>query len=248
MTKILTFDIETAPMLAHVWGVWKTNVSTEMIGSETYILSWAAKWLGDKKVMAMGLPDTKSYPKRPEDDKALIIELCKLLNEADIVVGHNIRRFDLAIINARCLVHGLPKPTPSAIVDTLEAAKSFKFPHKSLKGLAKSLKLADQKGDPGGISTWMDIITKQCPTAWGRMVKYNKLDVTVNEQLYLKLRPWMRQHPTVTGHGDCPVCGHGKFVNRTRTVVFGGIQREVHECKKCSALYFSFTNGRTRTI
>lgn len=246
--KILTFDIETAPHLAHVWNVWKTNVSPEMIGTESYVLTWAAKWLGSKKVTGMSLPQTKSYSKNREDDKALIIELVKLLDEADIVIGHNIRRFDLAIINARCLKHGIKRPTPPAIIDTLEATKSLKFPHKSLKGLAKSLKLDDQKGDPGGISTWMKIITTGDKSAWNALMKYNKLDVTVNEQLYLKLRPFIKNHPVANEDGGCPTCGSYDSKMRDKSFMYGGLARKVHECKECSSMYFAFKNGRTKSI
>ena len=246
--KILTFDIETAPSLAYVWGVWKTNVSTEMMLSETYVLTWAAKWLHNKKVMGMSLRDTKAFTKDKENDKELLIELVKLIDEADIVVGHNIRRFDLAIINARCLKHGIKRPTPPAIIDTLEAVKSLKFPHKSLKGLAKSLELDDQKGDPGGISTWMDIITKDKTSAWNAMLKYNKLDVTVNEQLYMKLRPFIKSHPPVGEEGSCPTCGSFHHTVRSKSVFHGGIPRQAMECKDCKSLYFAFKNGRTKSI
>jgi hypothetical protein len=247
MTKIFTFDIETAPHLAHVWGVWKANVQPEMIGTETYVLSWAGKWLNQKRTISASLPDFKSYAKQPENDKALIQSLVHQLNDADIVVGHNIRRFDLSIINARCLVHGIARPTPAAVIDTLEVAKSFRFPHKSLKGLAKSLNLDSQKGDPGGINTWMDIIRDRDPAAWDRMVKYNRLDVEVNEQLYLKMRPWIKNHPAVEAFG-CPVCGSTEFVKKQKPFHFGGIPRQVHSCKDCGGLYFLFNNGRAKSI
>lgn len=50
MAKILIVDIETAPKLAYVWGFWNTNVGLNQTLSSTYIMSYAAKWLGDEGV------------------------------------------------------------------------------------------------------------------------------------------------------------------------------------------------------
>ena len=49
--KTLLLDIETAPNLAYVWGIWEQNISTGQIVDSSYILCWAAKWLGEKEVM-----------------------------------------------------------------------------------------------------------------------------------------------------------------------------------------------------
>ena len=49
--KVLFYDIETAPILAYVWRLWDNNVGLNQIKSDWHLLSWAAKWLGEKKVM-----------------------------------------------------------------------------------------------------------------------------------------------------------------------------------------------------
>ena len=53
--RVLLFDIETAPILGYVWSLWEQNVGLNQIHSDWYVLSWAAKWLGDSadKIMYM---------------------------------------------------------------------------------------------------------------------------------------------------------------------------------------------------
>lgn len=55
--RVLLFDIETAPIIAHVWSLWENNVSLNQIVSDWHVLSWSAKWLGDSddKVMSFAL-------------------------------------------------------------------------------------------------------------------------------------------------------------------------------------------------
>jgi len=48
--KVLIIDIETAPIMAFVWGIWQQNVGIQMIKSDWFCLTWAAKWLFEDKV------------------------------------------------------------------------------------------------------------------------------------------------------------------------------------------------------
>ena len=51
--NILLLDIETSPVVAWVWGLRDQNVGLNMIKEDWYVLSWAAKWLGDKPSKTM---------------------------------------------------------------------------------------------------------------------------------------------------------------------------------------------------
>ena len=44
--KILTFDIETSPVEAYVWGLWDQNIPIDFVKTDWTIFAWAAKWLG----------------------------------------------------------------------------------------------------------------------------------------------------------------------------------------------------------
>ena len=75
--RVLLFDIETAPILAHVWGLWDNNVALNQIIADWHVLSWSAKWLGDppSKVMYADQRNAKNI----EDDKQLLQGKCNVL-------------------------------------------------------------------------------------------------------------------------------------------------------------------------
>lgn len=97
--ETLIFDIETAPNLAWVWDFYEQNVIS--VEKERKLLSFAFKWLGQKKVYCYSLRDYK--------EKKLLKILHELFNKADIIVGHNGDRFDIKMVNA-FFIHNHLKP------------------------------------------------------------------------------------------------------------------------------------------
>ena len=65
--KILILDIETAPLLVRCYDLWNQNISTGFIVKDWYIISFAAKWAGEKKVYYWDTKDSH------EDDR----EVCQ---------------------------------------------------------------------------------------------------------------------------------------------------------------------------
>lgn len=214
-TKILLFDIENSPNLGYVWGKWETDVIA--FKKEWYMLSFAYKWLGDKKVKSFSLPDFKSYKKDKTDDAELIKQLWKLLDEAQVVVGHNLDRFDVRKTNARFLENGFPPPSPYKTIDTLKIARNKFFLNSNKLGdISKVLKIG-QKVETGGFNLWLDCMAGKM-SAWKKMVKYNKMDVDLLEKVYLKLRPWMTNVPNINVYQgttrSCPTCGYSELQKR----------------------------------
>lgn len=212
--RILILDIETAPILGNVWRIWKENVGLNQIERDWFILSFGAKWLGEDWLI---YEDQSRVPvQQIEDDKILLAKLWKLLDEADIVVAHNGRKFDVRKINARLVMNGFKPPSPFKIVDTLEIAKaSFAFTSNRLEYLADKLnkKYRKQKhADYPGFELWRAVMAGD-KKAWAAMRTYNEHDVLSLEEVYLTLRPWDRRHPNVDVYADdseqvaCPYCG-----------------------------------------
>ena len=128
--KVLIFDIETSPNLAYVWGKWKQNIYSGQFLEKSYIMSFAAKWLDNDEIIY--------FDNRHNNDKQLVRELYKLLDEADVVVAHNGKKFDLPRVLGRGLVHGLMPPSPYHVVDTLLVARRrFGFLSNSLADLCE---------------------------------------------------------------------------------------------------------------
>ena len=127
-SKVLVIDIETSPILGSVWGLWQQNLSLEMIKDDWYILSFAAKWLGEKEIIYRDCRETL------ENDKLLMTEIHALLSQADYVIAHNGDKFDIKKINARLIMNGFPPPSPYKTIDTLKIAKKqFAFTSNKLQ-------------------------------------------------------------------------------------------------------------------
>lgn len=229
--KILLFDIENAPAIAYIWQSKTEYVNPEMIKDEWYMMCWAAKWLGEKKIMSSALCDHKGYDPRNPNDKQLLGELWKLLDEADIVVAHNGKSFDCKKANACFIKHGITPPSPYIVIDTLtEARKHFMFTSNKLNELGKVLGVG-AKIHTGGFKLWLDCMLGDTK-AWNKMKKYCRNDVLLLEKVYLKLRPYMKNHPCTAFDGKCPRCGSTAMLNNgTRVTLTGRFQRLV--CKMC---------------
>ena len=231
--KILIIDIETAPNLAYVWGAWKQNVGQNQWLKKSYIMSFAAKWHGSDEVIY--------EDNRKNDDKKLVSVLFKLLDEADIVVAHNGRKFDLPVIVGRGVVHGFTPPSPYRIVDTLETArKEFRFVSNSLANLCEELGLT-KKGQHKkfvGFELWKECLQGN-KEAWEEMEVYNIQDILSLEELYVKLRPYMRNHPNVVYEVDekgdikCPKCGSANIQWRGYYYTAAGLCYRRFVCKDC---------------
>ena len=233
--KTLVFDIETAPNLGWVWGKWEQNViATEQ---EWYMLSFAAKWLGERKIYSYSLPDFKGYRKDPQNDRALVLRLWKMLDDADVVVAHNGDKFDIRKANARFLVHGFSPPAPYLSIDTLKVARAkFKFDSNRLDDLGEYLNLG-RKMSTGGFQLWLKCMQGDL-AAWKQMVKYNRQDVRLLEKVYLHLRPWMTNHPNInlvdTKENACPTCGSDNIQKRGHSFTrVNKFQR--YQCMDCGS-------------
>ena len=217
--RILTIDIETAPLKVWAWGIWEQNISLDMIAEEWSILYYSAKWLGSRERL-FGYTGGRGVDK-VRDDKPLVEEIWKLLDQADLVVGQNAVRFDIKKINARLIMHGYLPYSPVRTIDTLLVAKKY-FAFTSNKLEWQSRYLTDSpkskhKKFPG-FEMW-DECLKDNPAAWKEMRKYNERDVLATEKLYLKHRPWITNHPNIgtfntRGDVQCPKCSSFKLIEQ----------------------------------
>lgn len=238
--KILVIDIETAPLELFGWGLFDQNFGLDHLKTDWTILSFAAKWLGSKKIIYM---DTGGRgAKKVRDDKSLMRPLWNLLNEADIVIAQNGKKFDVRKINARLIAHGFSPPSPSRVVDTmLVARKYFAFTSQKLKYtselLAPELRKDDHKEFPG-LELWIEVL-KDNAKAWKVMKEYNKRDILATERVYLVTRAWDQQHPnlgtfSVNEQHECPHCGSGDVLGRNgwREIKNQGVYKR-YWCKGC---------------
>lgn len=237
--RILYFDIETSPLRGAVWGMWNNNLGLNMIETDWYILSYAARWAGDPEGEVMyedmrGIVDS-------EDDTHLLDSLWKLLDEADVVVGQNSKKFDAKKINARFILNGYTPPSSYKHIDTLQIAKSsFAFTSNKLEYMTDKLctkykKLTHQSF--AGYKLWAECL-KDNPEAWDEMKVYNEYDVLSLEELYLKLAPWDKKHVNFNlfNEGSDVVCRCGSTDIVEYGYAYTGVSKfQRYRCKSCGA-------------
>jgi DNA polymerase elongation subunit (family B) len=245
MPNILVLDIETAPNLAYVWRFWQENISAKQVLKACTILCWSAKWVGaDEIFYSDGRGATSKIP-NAKHEKKLLKELIPLLETADMVVGHNLSKFDMPKIRGRCLAHSLPIPSPYKEIDTYKiASKEFGFESNSLEYLA-SILLDEQKGSHKafpGFELWSNCLLGN-PDAWEEMKEYNIVDIKVTEALYLKIRPYATAHPNVgvyqeSGDIACPKCSSGNSNKRGYAYTATG-KYQRYQCNNCGGWHRS---------
>lgn len=228
--KVLLLDIETAPSLGWVWGKWEQNVID--FKQDWYILSFAYKWLGEREVHCVALPDFHGYAKERENDRALVQRLWQLMDEAEVIVAHNGDGFDIKKSNSRFISHGLPPPSPYRTVDTLKVAKRyFRFDSNKLDELGRYLGIGRKLATTGFV-LWQGCM-KGDVRSWARMKQYNKQDITLLEKVYLLMRGWATTHPNVN-HGlmACPKCNSRHIQKRGFSYTLHN-RKQRYQCIKC---------------
>lgn len=207
-SKILIFDIETLPMEVYVWGLYKQQIPYENIIKEWSIVSWSAKWVGKSNIMSMSVSPDEAEKRL---DYSIMCEIWNLFEEANIVIAHNASKFDVRKLNARWKINGLNPPSPYTIIDTLKVAqKKFAFSSHKLDYLVNLL------NNRSKIKTEYSLWKRCCSgdeDAIRYMEQYNRGDVSILEDLYFELRPWIDSHPNINIYSDldeerCPHCGN----------------------------------------
>jgi predicted RNA-binding Zn-ribbon protein involved in translation (DUF1610 family) len=226
--RILLLDIETAPTLAMVWGLFKQNVALDQIQKPGYTLCWSAKWLGSK--------ETEFGSLKQDGLRRMLRRVHKLIDEADALVTYNGTTFDLPTLNAEFLKLGMKPPSPVKHIDLLQTTKKeFRLVSRKLDFVAKMLGVG-QKVKHKGMALWIGCMANDAES-WGLMEEYNRQDVHLLEHVYHKLLPWIKSHPN---HGvyspssvpQCPNCGSADLQRRgmARTQVNAYYR---FQCKGC---------------
>ena len=197
--RILTLDIESSPNLAHVWGLFKANVSLSQLQESSQIISFAAKWHGERTV--------EFWSDFHDGHDLMITRAHQLIDEADVLVTYNGISFDRPYLMREFLEAGFDPPSPVKDVDLYRVVKqNFRWPSGKLDYVAQRLGLGG-KTKHEGHDLWVKCLAGD-PAAWNRMRTYNKRDVVLTEKLYDKLLPWVsgHMHRGLFTDSDRPVC------------------------------------------
>jgi DNA polymerase elongation subunit (family B) len=234
--RILTIDIETAPNLGYVWGLWDQNIGLSQLVESTEMLCFAAKWLDSKKIEFYSLE---------KDGKTEMVKAAhRLLSEADVVIGYNQRRFDIPHLNREFLALGLPAPSPFHQIDLLQTVRNkFKFPSNKLDYVAQVTGVG-QKVKHQGFELWLGCLAHD-PKCWADMEKYCRHDVKITDKAYTYLRDrgWITNGPNLAAYTEdgigCPTCASTRLQSRGSRPNKSGIWYQRFQCQDC----FTWSRG-----
>lgn len=225
MSKVLSLDIETKPALVYTFQAYDVNIGPEQVVDPGGMLCFAAKWVGKP-----GLYFASEWTHTRE---AMLEELRTLLTEADAVISYNGNRFDLPKIQGEFVLAGLVPPAPVTSIDVLKAVKKLGFMINKLAFIGPLLGLG-RKLKHEGFGLWRSVMEGD-PRAQRRMERYNKQDVLLLERLYLRIKPYIQDHPHLGDEkGLCGSCGSDHLQQRGfRRTKFFKTQRL--QCQSCGS-------------
>lgn len=242
--RTLIVDVETSPYQTWSWHP-KSYPGHFMVTKPPILLTWAAKWRGQRTVYEdrLTVDEVLAW-----DDSSIAKSLAELLREADVAVAHNIAKFDYPMVNGRLAHWGLEPLAPIQTVDTLRLAQSeLKYPHNNLDYLAKQWGFGQKLTVHWEL--WEEVLHgPNRDGALSRMVRYNKRDVRVLEPVFERIIRYARNVPRLwkashDGELFCSACGGTRIEKRgVRRTQAGAFQRYRCLSDKCGK-YGRFRTG-----
>lgn len=233
--KVLLLDIETAPHKVFVWGLFSQDIQISSIEEPGYTLCFSAKWLGTRKI---------NFHSIREGMGNMVKAAHRFMDEADIIIHYNGKKFDIPILNKEFLNHGLAPPSSYAQLDLLETVrKKFRLASNKLDYVCQNLGLGS-KVEHKGMDLWRGCMNDN-NADWKKMQQYNKRDVAILEKLYKRLLPWI-DGPNFALYNDntimqCNICGSTHLQYRgyayTKTMKYRRFQ-----CQSCGKWLRERTN------
>lgn len=225
MSKILILDIETRPTLAYVWRAYDENIGVEQIVEEGGLLCFAAKWVGEN--------DIHFYSNWEDGAYNTLKAIHSLLDQADAVVTFNGDKFDLPKLHGEFALASFDPPAPVTSIDVIKTVKKLGLFMNRLSFVGPLFE-AGKKLKHEGFGLWAKVLEGD-ERAQAKMRKYNIRDIKVLEKLYLRLRPYIKNHPHLgLSKHECGACGSNHVQSRGwRRTKYFKIQRL--QCQGCGA-------------
>lgn len=235
--KILLLDIETSASLVYAFGRHKQFIHQDAVVQEGGVVLMAGyQWLHEGVTNVL----VNKTEVRQGQDYTVVKAVAGLLEEADAVVAHNGRSFDVKMLQARALINGFEQLPTVHILDTLEMAKkNFRLSSNKLDSVGAVLGLG-RKIQNSGIDLWIKV-QQGDENALIEMVQYCEGDVDLLRDVFLELR----SRGLVSGfnaanyyHDNvprCKTCGSDDIVETGRIVTTPTGRFEEILCNDCGS-------------
>lgn len=232
--KILYFDIETSLMEVYTFYTGsKVNIQHQQIKEYSKVITICYSWGHENKVHSL------EWDMKKKCDAKLLSDFNKIANEADVIIGHNGDKFDIATLRARIAVLGLESPwCETCSFDTLkDYRRVFRFPSNKLDAIARML--GEGQKNPMSLQDWIDI-QNGSDVALKKMVKYCKEDVRLLKRIHRRLDKYVtptegnrkRRQMASTAVSECPECG-GHHIIKYGHYTYKGQCKQKYMCKDC---------------
>lgn len=225
--RVLVVDIETSPLLVWTWGLFNQNIAINQIERPTRMLSWAAKWHGDKGTM---FGAEWSHDGWVEDLRDLILE-------ADAICHYNGKTFDYPHIRREVRLAGLGAlPDSIAQIDLLKTVRKFRLASNKLDWAGTTF-IGENKLTHTGFPLWKGVMDGDSD-ACELMEQYNRQDVELTDDLLTDIKPDVGDYLNMAlfnedGQG-CSRCPSTNLQKRGYTYTkVGKYQR--YQCQDCGA-------------
>lgn len=233
--KILILDIETRPAQAYVWRAYgEQNIGVEQIIDAGGIICVGAKWLGER--------ETFLFSEWEHGKNEMLFQIYEMMEEADAIITYNGDKFDLPKLNGEFLQAGFDPLPPATSIDVVKSVRKLGYFVNRLAFIGPFLGVG-AKIKHEGFELWVKVMEGDVP-AQRRMARYCKQDVKLLEKLYMKVRPFIKNHPHLGNEKhECGACGSNHVQSRgyRRTKAFR-IQRL--QCQKCG----SWSDGKREKV
>lgn len=238
--RILILDVERLPGITRQYWWDRGDLQKRYIRHEdvermprTTIV--CAKWYDRPEVIQLAEWDKGGR-------KPFLRKVHRLLEQADIVVGHYIDNADIPWLKGDLHIEaGLPPLPPFKTVDTLKVLRStFKSgaPFKALDAFCEIVGIPS-KTDHYDRMAMERAVTDKSVEDRKRLVSYCAGDVIATQGLYDWCRPHIKNHPALFVDGKdkftvCHRCGHDtKMI--TRRYVANVLTYSMRRCSNCQA-------------
>lgn len=228
--RIVLFDLETLPNLPEALKVW-TALSTypgqTLKASISTIICAGWKILGEDTVHCINAWDFPDWETNVNEDGPLCRAIYDVIKDADCVITHNGKRFDWKFLQTRLVFHGLEILPSINHVDTCAEAKRYLLMFNNRLNTVAKFLTNSEKMDHEGWELWVKVHGRD-PKAMATMTEYCKKDVLVLEDVFKKLKPFIKTLPNQNLFNPlkekaCPTCGssrlgpRGKYHTKTRS-------------------------------
>lgn len=233
----LYFDIETLPMIVTgVYELGRQDINYKQILKEVQVACIGYAFDNEKPtVISMDYAKYDMHKRDDEADRSMIATFRELVEKADLVVGHNLKSFDVGVLRARMMKFLIPDFKPFLVDDTYLSVRDVRFTSHKLDYLAPYLLGEKYRKRDHPQEMWFGVMAHN-GRHFQNMLTYCAHDVDLTRRTYKHMKPYIKSSLNLAVfHRDktmCPNCGSKQIQKRGFRYTTTGAFPVIY-CKSC---------------